>query len=174
MNIRNAVLAALAMFTLGYSAASQSLPRTAGRVAAPAPLEGTWVMTINPVDCSTGDTFPGVPGIVTFVTFARGGTLTETNSSAGFEPGQRGPGHGYWERTGLTSYQFAYQAFIQFDSNLPPFRYTRGYQRLDQTLELHTDDEFTTIGSVRFFHGTSSTTPAFPSGCARSTGTRLF
>ena len=45
-----------------------------------------------------------------------------------------------------------YQAFIQFDSTLPPFRYTRGYQRLDQTLELHTDDEFTTIGSVKFFH----------------------
>ena len=69
MNIRNAVLTTLAMLTLGYSAASQSLPPTAGRVAPPAPLEGTWVMTINPVDCSTGDTFPGVPGIKTFVTF---------------------------------------------------------------------------------------------------------
>jgi hypothetical protein len=173
MNIRNAILATLAVLTLGYSAASQSLTATAGRHAPPAPLEGTWVMTINPVDCTTGVDVP-VPGITTFVTFTRGGTLTETNSSAGFEPGQRGPGHGYWQRTGATSYQFVYQAFIQFDSTLPPFRYKRGYQRLDQTLELHSDDEFTTTGSVRFFHGVTSTTPAFPSGCARSTGARLF
>ena len=173
MNNRNAILATLAMLTLGYSAASHALTPTAGRAAPPAPLEGTWVMTIHPMDCATGVDFP-VPGITTFVTFARGGTLTETNSSAGFEPGQRGPGHGYWERTGLTSYQFVYQAFIQFDSTLPPFRYKRGYQRLDQTLELSTDDEFTTIGSVRFFHGVTSTTPAFPSGCARATGARLF
>ena len=59
---------------------------------------------------------PGVPGIKAYLTFGRGGTLTETNSNPGFDPGLRGPGHGYWDRTGKTSYQFAFEAFIQFDS----------------------------------------------------------
>lgn len=144
-----------------------------GRSQAPAPLEGTWVVTIQPIVCATGQDVAGVPSVTAFLTFAAGGTMTETNSNVAFEPGQRGPGHGYWQRTGRTSYQFAFQAFIQFDSQLSPFRYKRGYQRLDQTLELHTGDEFTSSGTVRFFAGTSTTNPS-PSGCARSTGVRMY
>jgi hypothetical protein len=40
-------------------------------------------------------------------------------------------------------------------------------------VELHTNDEFTSSGSVRFFAGTSTTNPS-PSGCARSTGVRMY
>jgi hypothetical protein len=181
MKTKNAVLATVAALIIAvYSVAGLADDQRAyGRSAAPAPLEGTWVVTIHPTFCTAtpagnaGDDVPGVPGVTAYLTFARGGTMTETNSNALFEPGQRGPGHGYWERTGLTSYQFVFQAFIQFDSTLPPFRYTRGYQRLDQTLELHTHDDFTTSGTVRFFAGTSTTNPS-PSGCARSTGVRLY
>ncbi len=144
-----------------------------GRSQAPAPLEGTWVVTIQPIVCKTGIDVPNAPSVRSYLTFARGGTMTETNSNAAFEPGQRGPGHGYWERTGRTSYQFAFEAFIQFDSQLDPFRYKRGYQRLDQTVEMHTNDEFTSSGSVGFFAGTSTTNPS-PSGCARSTGVRMY
>jgi len=180
MNIRNALLATLAALAIGHSTAGLAAsPPSYGRSAAPAPLEGTWVVTINPIFCAStpagnaGDDVPGAPQVTAYLTFARGGTMTETNSNAAFDPGQRGPGHGYWERSGLTSYQFVFQAFIQFDSTLPPFRYKRGYQRLDQTLELHTSDEFTTSGPVRFFAGTSTTDP-YLSGCARSSGVRLF
>ena len=180
MKTKKALLTALMGFTVaGFSAVALAGDAPAyGRSAAPAPLEGTWVVTIHPTFCeatptnNAGDDVPGIPGIVAYLTFARGGTITETNSNPFFEPGQRGPGHGYWERTGRTSYQFVVQAFIQFDSTQPPFRYTRGYQRLDQTLELQTPDEFSTTGLVRFFAGTS-TTAIPPSGCARSSGVRL-
>ena len=175
MNTKKFLLSALATLTFAaYSATGLASNGLAyGRSQAPAPLEGTWVVTIQPINCSSGLDVPGVPSVRAYLTFAPGGTMTETNSNAAFEPGQRGPGHGYWERTGRTSYQFAFEAFIQFDSQLPPFRYKRGYQRLDQTVELQTRDEFTTIGTVRFFPGTSNI-PTTPSGCARSTGVRMF
>jgi hypothetical protein len=177
MNTKKTLLAAVAALTLaGHSVAGLSDDANGlafGRSQAPAPLEGTWVVTIQPIVCSSGLDVPGVPSVRAYLTFARGGTLTETNSNVAFEPGQRGPGHGYWERSGRTSYQFAFEAFIQFDSQNPPFRYKRGYQRLDQTLELHTGDEFTSSGTVRFFAGTSTTNPS-PSGCARSSGVRMY
>jgi hypothetical protein len=177
MNTRKMLLTTVATLTVvGYAAAGIADDDNGlayGRSQPPAPLEGTWIVTIQPIVCASGEDVPGVPGITAYLTFAAGGTMTETNSNVAFEPGQRGPGHGYWERTGRTSYQFAFQAFIQFDSQLPPFRYKRGYQRLDQTLELHTGDEFTSSGTVRFFAGTSTTNPS-PSGCARSTGVRMY
>jgi hypothetical protein len=178
MKTKNVVLAIVAaLTTAGYSSAGLADSPTAhGRWA---PIEGTWVVTINPIFCTAsppfnaGDDVPGNPKVTAYLTFGRGGTLTETNSNANFEPGQRGPGHGYWEQSGKTSYQFVIQAFIQFDSTLPPFRYRRGYQRLDQTLEMQSADEFTTSGLVRFFAGTSTSDPN-PAGCARSSGVRLY
>lgn len=179
MNSSNTVRASLAAVAAlafaGYSAAGHGGGLMHPRPQLPAPLEGSWIVTIQPIFCtgpSAGADVPGTPPVPAYMTFARGGTMTDTNGSQGFEAGQRGPGHGYWERTGRTSYQFAFQAFIQFDSQLPPFRYKRGYQRLDQTLEMHTQDEFTTSGTVKFFAGTSTENPS-PSGCARSTGVRM-
>jgi hypothetical protein len=177
MNAKKMVLTTVTTLLLvGYAAtglADDDNGLAYGRSQAPAPLEGTWVVTIQPIVCSSGQDVPGVPSVTAYLTFAPGGTMTETNSNVAFEPGQRGPGHGYWERSGRTSYQFVFQAFIQFDSQLPPFRYKRGYQRLDQTLELQANDEFTTVGTVRFFPGTSNI-PTTPSGCARSTGVRML
>jgi hypothetical protein len=177
MNTRKLILATVAALTLSaYSVAGMAGNGNwfaYGRWQPPAPLEGTWVVTIQPIVCTTGDDVPDAPSVRAYLTFARGGTMTETNSNVAFEPGQRGPGHGYWERTGRTSYQFAFEAFIQFDSKLAPFRYKRGYQRLDQTVEMHTTDDWTSSGRVQFFAGTSTTDPS-PSGCARSTGARMF
>jgi hypothetical protein len=173
------LFAAVAALTLaGYATAGVAGDEglAYGRSQAPAPLEGTWAVTIQPIFCGgpgAGLDVPGADPVQGYLTFARGGTMTETNANPAFETGQRGPGHGYWERTGRTSYQFAFEAFILFDSQLPPYRYKKGYQRLDQTLEMHSMDEFTSSGSVKFFAGTSTDNP-FPSGCARSTGTRLY
>ncbi len=183
MNTKKTLLATLTALTLSvYSVAGMAGNGNwfaYGRWQPPAPLEGTWVVTIHPIYCQNSTT--GTPGddigrppVTAYLTFARGGTMTETNSNMAFEPGQRGPGHGYWERTGRTSYQFAFQAFIQFDSDPEnPVKYKRGYQRLDQTVELHTADEFASGGTVNFFAGTT-TTSIPPSGCARSTGVRMF
>ena len=175
--LESAILAALATASFGLTAHADAVAY--GRSTAPAPLEGTWITAIQPVFCTTtpagsaGDFVPGTVPVYLYLTFHRGGTLTESNSSAGFEPGQRGPGHGVWERTGHTSYQFAFQAFLQFDSTQPPFRYKRGYQRIEQTVEMHTNDEFTTSGPVRFFTGTSTTDP-YIAGCARTSGVRMY
>jgi len=177
MITRTMLIATVATLTFaGFPAASMAGKNDGlafGRLQASAPLEGTWTVTIRPISCTTGLDVQGLPPVTAYLTFASRGTMTESNSNAAFEPGQRSPGQGYWERTGRTSYQFAFQAFIQFDSKLEPFRYKRGYQRLDQTLELHTNDEFTSSGTVRFFAGTS-TESIPPSGCARSTGVRMY
>ena len=96
----------VALTFAGYSAASaadDSNGLAFGRSQAPAPLEGTWVVTIQPIVCASGQDVPGVPSVTAYLTFAAGGTMTETNSNVAFEPGQRGPGHGYWERTGRSS-----------------------------------------------------------------------
>jgi hypothetical protein len=166
------VAATLALGSLSTAGMAQA-KLAFGRLQAPAPIEGTWVVTIQPIDCETKAVFEGVPSVNAYLTFGSRGTMTESNSNPAFEPGQRGPGHGYWQRTGRTSYQFALEAFIQFDSQLAPFRYKRGYQRLDQTVEMHTIDDWTSSGTVQFFAGTSTTNPA-PSGCARSTGVRMY
>ena len=174
---RSAILATVASASFGLTAQADGVAH--GRSVAPAPIEGTWVMAIQPVFCTTtpagnaGDPVPGTAPVSGYLTFHRGGTMTESNSNAAFEPGQRGPGHGSWERTGQTSYQFMFQGFVTFDSTQPPFRYKRGYQRIEQTLEMHTNDEFTTSGTVRFFSGTSTTNP-YIVGCARSSGVRLY
>jgi hypothetical protein len=180
-NTKHTLLAPLVV--LGLAAALSAAPAQGegdgyGRSVAPAPLEGTWIVTIRPVFCTStpaanaGDDIPGVAPIIVFMSFAHGGTLFEANSATNFEPGQRSSGLGYWERTGRTSYRFVYQAFIQFDSTLTT-RYRRGYQRLDHTLELHAADEFTSTGTTQFFAGTT-TTPIPPSGCGRSTGARMY
>lgn len=173
MNTRQVLLQAAAVLALAGPLSTAVAGDGPNYGRSPAPLQGTWVVTVQPIVCGTGLDVPGVPSVRAYLTFASGGTLTESNSNVAFEHGQRGPGHGYWQRTGQTSYQFAFEAFIQFDSELPPFRYKRGYQRLEQTLELHTDDDFTSSGTVRFFAGTSTTNPS-PAGCARSTGVRMY
>jgi hypothetical protein len=142
-----------------------------GRSAAPAPLEGTWIVAVHPADCSTGLEIPGIPPFVSYLTFNRGGTMNEMTSNPFFEPGQRSPGFGVWERTGRTSYQYGWQAFIQFDGTSSP--YQRGYQRVDQTLELLTNDAWDSYGSVNFYAGTPPVNVP-PSGCAHATGARMY
>jgi len=159
-------------FLLAAGAAATSAEASGpgyGRSVAPASLEGTWIVAVHPADCSTGLEIPGIPPFISYITFNRGGTMNETTSNPFFEPGQRGPGFGVWERTGRTSYQYGWQAFIQFDSP----GYQRGYQRVDQTLELLTNDEWDSYGSVNFYAGNPPANVP-PSGCAHATGTRMY
>jgi hypothetical protein len=163
---------AVGALLLAAAAAGTSAEASAsgfGRSVAPAPLEGTWLVAVHPADCSTGLEIPGIPPFISYITFNRGGTMIEMTSNPFFEPGQRGPGFGVWERTGRTSYQYGWQAFIQFDSE----RYQRGYQRIDQTLELLTNDEWDSYGSVNFYAGTPPRNVP-PSGCAHATGSRMY
>ena len=184
MNKKTTVAAVLlATVMAGYSAIGSAEEGMAfGRSQAPAPLEGTWVVTIRPIYCSGPNAGADVvlpdgtkpPPVTSHLTFGRGGALLESTSNPALGAGKRTPGHGWWERTGRTSYQFAMQAFLV--DPLPP--YQSGLQRIDQTLELHTNDEWTSSGTVKFFGVFDiNVTPApspYRSGCARSNGVRMY
>jgi hypothetical protein len=149
-----------------------------GRSQAPAPLEGTWIVTIRPVFCSgpsAGEYVPGVTPVKSHLTFGRGGTLVEASSTnANLGPGKRTGGNGWWERTGRTSYQFAMQAFLV--SPDPPYR--TGLQRFDQTVELHDDDNWTSSGTVQFYEtfdlNDAPDLAPYRGGCARVSGARMY
>lgn len=183
MNAMTRMAAALLTATLaGYSTTGSAHGMAFGRSQAPAPLEGSWVVTIRPIYCSGPSAGEDVvlpdgtkpPPVTSHLTFGRGGTLVEATSNPGFGAGKRTSGNGWWERTGRTSYQFAIQAFL-VDPLAP---YQSGLHRIEQTLELHTNDEWTSGGPVRFFSVFDvNVTPApapYREGCARATGVRMY
>lgn len=126
-------------------------------------LEGTWVFHISLVDCSTG-TPVGAP-FQSLLTFARGGTVTETTANSMFFPAQRGPGHGVWSHAGYGTYKAATIAFITLNGAL-----TRT-QTIAQTIELGPDETLKTkSASVKFFNPAGA---LVASGCAAATAKRF-
>ena len=175
MNSRNLLLTVIGTLALAGPAGDASARGLAyWRAQAPAPLQGSWIVTIRPVVCATGADVPNAPPVTSYLTFAAGGTMTESTSNPRFSPGQRGSGHGYWERTGRTSYQFVVQAFITSENA----SYKVGHQRIEQTVEMHSKDDWTSTGPVQFFDVFDLDTkpglsPYIP-GCARASGVRMF
>lgn len=166
----------VAATVIGLSTASAADAPAYGRSQAPAPLEGSWVVTIHPIYCSgpnAGLDVPGIPNVTSHLTFGRGGTLVESTSNPALGAGKRTPGHGWWERSGNTSYQFAMQAFLVE----PAAPYQTGLQRIEQTVEMSSNDEWTSSGPVRFFNVFDlSTAPGlapYRFGCARASGVRM-
>lgn len=145
-----------------------------GRWQAPSVLEGPWQVTITPAACDGSEEFPQFT-FVSYLTFAAGGTLIESTSNRGFQPGQRSPGHGYWERTGRKTYRSHFQAFVLFDSVLPTTRpnrpYLRGVQTLEQTMEFQDSNHWTSDAQVTFVDSAGKTVD--PSGCAKATAERM-
>lgn len=133
-------------------------------------LEGTWRVSVTLRDCESGRTMP--PPFQSLLTFARGGTLTGTTSSPDFLPGQRSPDHGVWSSAGGHAFRAVEEAFVLFDSPSRPNRhgFRSGTQRINQTIELKNEDEFTSSASTAYFD-TSGTMIA--TGCASAVGRRL-
>jgi hypothetical protein len=178
MRTKTMFLAALSVLVLtGHTTTATADGMAFGRSQAPALLEGPWVVTIRPIFCSgpsAGEYVPNIPPVTSHLTFGHGGTLIEATSNPALGAGKRTPGHGWWERTGSTSYQFAMQAFLVE----PSAPYQSGLQRIEQTLELQTDDEWTSSGTVKFYSVFDiNVTPApapYRSGCARANGVRMY
>jgi hypothetical protein len=181
---KKARLAAVLVATVmaGYSTIGSATGMAFGRSQAPAPLEGTWVATIRPIYCSGPSVGQDVvlpdgtkpPPVTSHLTFGRGGTLVEATSNPALGAGKRTSGHGWWERSGRTSYQLAIQAFLVE----PSAPYRTGLQRIEQTLELHSRDEWTSSGPVQFFSVFDiNVIPApapYRAGCARASGVRMY
>jgi hypothetical protein len=133
-------------------------------------LEGTWRVEVTLRDCQTGaEIRPATPALLTF---AKGGTLTETTTV--FPPAVRSPGHGFWEHTGAQTYSAVSDAFI-FNPSAPPPSAWIGTQRLTQTIQLGDDpDELTSTASTVFFGPTGNPIPGFPpAGCATGVAHRM-
>lgn len=166
MKLSNLVLSTcLACAAIGASASAHAT----GRWVGPASLEGAWLVAIRPYVCATGVDVPNAPPVISYLLFGRGGTLVETTSNPNFEPGQRSPGLGTWERTGRSTYRAVFRAWILGDS--ASGRYQRGRQVVDQGIEFNDEGTaWTSNASVTFYDTAGEVVLA---GCARATAERL-
>jgi hypothetical protein len=162
--IRGAVIAgALIVMTVGSAISAAGPEHSRARS-----LEGTWRVKVTLYDCSSG---VERPPFWSLLSFARGGTLTETTANQAL-PGQRTPGHGVWGRTGGRDFQAVSEAFILFGPT-----YRSWTQRITQEITMASKDEFTSEASVAFLLTAGSLpsgpVPLPPAGCARAVGYRF-
>ncbi len=157
-------IAVLAVSTVSGPAAADD--HGFGRSQAPALLEGTWQARITPYDCATGVPLPPQFEFDSLNSFAAGGTMTETTSNPRFLPGQRSIGLGYWDRGGRSSYEVAFQAFVQFTGG----NYTQGVQRVEQDIDMVDADHWNSTAVVEF---TDTNGALILRGCMRAVGVRM-
>jgi len=129
-------------------------------------LEGVWLVTITPRNCTTGDPIP-TAAFESLYTFHRDGTMLVSfrNNSLVLE---RTAAHGLWRRDhGWSEYSFK---FVHLRRNLTTGLFA-GKQESGGTLVLsESGDEFTTDGySIVYSVDGIPGTP----GCSNSVGTRF-
>ena len=126
-------------------------------------LEGSWVVQVALHDCTSGTPI-GLP-FQSLLTFAKGGTMTETTANAMFFPAERGPGHGVWSRKGAYTYNALTEAFVTLNGAL------QKTQTIAQTIEVDTEDSMhTTEATVKFYKPDGT---LLATGCAAATGKRI-
>lgn len=144
---------------------------------APEALVGAWRVTITPYNCS--DPSITFASFRSFLTFARGGTMMETNSNSSFQPGQRSVGHGYWVRTGKGTYHSVFEAFVHFQTDPPAMpprpTYKAGSQRLQQDIKMLDADSWESDADIYFYDtaGQLDVRPGSPV-CATAIGERMW
>lgn len=133
-------------------------------------VEGTWLVEVTLRVCATGTPLGSVNSLVTF---APGGTLSESVGAGGFEPGQRSEGHGDWKHLGGGRYSQRFVVLIRFDTPPnPPSSpgFLAGWQIVTHTLELVDPDNFSSSGTNEFF---DSSGHSYRSGCSTAIGRRF-
>jgi hypothetical protein len=124
-------------------------------------LEGTWRVQVTIRDCQSGAALRTFPALLTF---AQGGTLTET--TAGFPPALRTPGHGFWLQTGDHTYSAVSEAFL-----FNPIGGWTGTQRLTQAIEIGDDpDEITSTATNEIFDTNGN---LLVTGCSTAVASRF-
>ncbi len=125
-------------------------------------LEGTWRVEVTLRDCNTG-TALGSP-FRTLLSFARGGTMTET--TARFSPALSGPGHGIWQRIQGSTFSSTFEDFLY-----NPAGVWIGTQRLTQTIEMGDDPNTWTANAHNEIFDTNDN--LLVSGCSTAVGQRM-
>ena len=124
-------------------------------------LEGTWRVQVTIRNCQSGAEIRKFPAMLTF---AQGGTLVETTT--GFPPAQRSPGHGFWRHAGGRAYTAVSEAFLFSPSNA-----WVGTQRLTQSIEFGGDpDEFYSNAQNEIYDTNGNLTTT---GCATAVAQRF-
>ncbi len=167
MNIKAIVCSAVVALAVATAAAAAAAEGHGfGRSQASAPLEGGWQVRVTPYVCTTGVPLPPSFEFDSLVTFASGGTMTETTSNPRFLPGQRSIGLGSWERNDRSSYDVVFQAFVQFTGG----NYTQGSQSVEQEITLLDADNWNSSAVVTFRDVAGV---LVSSGCMRAVGARM-
>ena len=133
-------------------------------------IEGTWLVQVTLLNCATNAALGSVNSIVTF---APGGTLSETPGGTAFAPGQRSDGQGYWTHTGGQMYTQRFVALIRFDTPPnPPTSpgFLTGWQTVTHTVELLDPDNMQSSGTNEFFDANGN---LYRSGCSTAVGRRF-
>ena len=114
-------------------------------------IEGVWAMTITLRDCATGAQMG--PPFMTLVTNHQGGTITESNGSPGYAPGQRTQGHGLWNHISGATFGSRIVASILFTTPpAPPSPgFAAGWQVLTSTVTLTSDDALSGVARADFY-----------------------
>ena len=141
----------------GKVANAQSQQAASGRG-----LEGTWRVEVTLRDCNTGVAL-GSP-FRSLLSFARGGTMTET--TARFSPALRGPGHGIWQRIQGSTFSSTLEAFLY-----NPAGVWIEWQRLTQTIEIADDPNTWTANAHNEIFDTNDN--LVMSGCSTAVGHRI-
>ena len=135
-------------------------------------LQGTWRVQVETRNCQTNAPL-GKP-FASLLSFADGGTMSETTSSPAFAPGQRTSGFGVWSHVERHTYSAKSVAFLIFTTPPnPPMSpgFTAGTQTITQNIEFKDGpDQFTSEATVEFAD-TAGT--VYRSGCATATAQRL-
>jgi hypothetical protein len=133
-------------------------------------IEGTWRVQVTLRNCATGAALGTVNSLVTF---APGGTLSETPGAGGFAPGQRSDGQGYWTHDGGHVYSQRFVALIRFETPAnPPTSpgFLAGWQTVTHQVEIIDPNHLSSSGTNAFFDANG--TP-YRTGCSTALGTRF-
>ena len=133
-------------------------------------IEGTWLVRVTLRNCATD---AALSSITSIVTFAPGGTLTETPGGTAFAPGQRSDGQGTWSHTGGHTYTQRFVALIRFDTPPnPPTSpgFVAGLQTVTHTVELVDSHNLFSRGTNEFFDANGT---LYRSGCSTAIGRRF-
>jgi len=160
-----AIVPLIALGTALFLASTSSAVAQSEESASATGLEGTWRIQLTQRNCTTGTPGPTFPALITF---ARGGTMTETTASPAFLPGQRSPGHGVWRKSDADAYLTHDEAFILFSGG--PF--AAGMQIITHAITVSKDgNSFQSVASSQFYDINGS--PVGPINCGTAVGSRV-